>query len=278
MKIAVLLTCYNRKQKTDTCLTSLFESIQDINHKFDTYLVDDNSQDNTSALIKGKYPQIHLLKGNGSLYWAGGMRLAWRTALESGEDYDGFLLINDDVVFESSFWRKIEKTMQHCEQAYTQKGIYVSSTRDKYTGKITYGGHKLKKKLFKHSYYNIKPTNEPQECQLTNANILYVSREVVDTIGILDSMFTHSLADFDYSLTAWKKRFPVLVCPGYGGYCTIDHPQEKFTHATPIRKRIANLYDIKGLALNEYLYYLRKHFCWKAPYTFFILWMRVLFP
>jgi GT2 family glycosyltransferase len=278
MKIAVLVTCYNRKQKTDTCLTSLFESMQNLNHKFDTYLVDDNSQDDTSTLIKEKYPQIHLIEGNGSLYWAGGMRLAWRTALESGEDYDGFLLINDDVVFESFFWGKIEKTMQYCEQVYPRKGIYVSSTKDKYTGQITYGGHKFKKKLFKHSYYNIKPTNEPQECQLTNANILYVSREVVDTIGILDSRFTHALADFDYSLTAWQKGFPILVSPGYGGDCPNDHPEDILSCTIPIRKRIANLYGIKGLSLNEYLYYLRKHFWWKAPYAFFVLWLRAIFP
>jgi GT2 family glycosyltransferase len=279
MKIAVLLTCYNRKQKTERCLDSLLPVVGNIpDHQFDIYLTDDDSEDGTEALVREKYPKIHLIKGKGNLFWAGGMRCAWETALHIEKNYDGFLLINDDVVLDASFWKKIEETMQYAKCTYSQQGIYVSSTKDEVTDRFTYGGHKLRKKLFKHSFYSIEPTDKPQECQLTNANILYVAKNVVDAIGILDTLFTHSLADFDYSLTAWEKRIPVLVCSGYGGYCSNDHPENVLAPTFSLKERVNHLYNIKNLALKEYLYYLKKHFWWKAPYAFLILWGKALFP
>lgn len=276
-RIAVLLTCFNRKNKTDLCLESFFIAIKSVtDFVFDVYLVDDASKDGTALLVKQKYPMVNLIIGSGSLFWAGGMRLAWKTALKTGKEYDGFLLINDDVCFFSSFWYQIDATLKYIKQNYNRSGICVLSTVDEATGMISYGGYKLANKFFKHKTFQVFPMDIPQECHLANANIFYVPNDVVTRIGILDSNFTHSLADFDYTLTAYKKGIPVLVGSDYGGFCMNDHPSK--TIANTLRKRIRDLYDIKGLALNEYLYYLNKHFWWKAPYAFIIHWMKVFFP
>lgn len=275
--IAVLLTCFNRIKKTNECLSSFISAIESIpNYKFDIYLVDDNSQDGTAQLIRERYPIVRIIEGSGSLFWAGGMRLAWETALKSGIDYLGYLLINDDVSFVPTFWDNIIQTNKFAETNYKKCGIYVSSTMDKELGKYTYGGHKFKRMIFKHVFYLIHPSNVPQECQIANANILFVAKNVIDQIGILDSHFTHSLADFDYTLTAHENGFPVLVCPGFGGYCVNDHFENKVQRS--LVERINRLYDIKGLALNEYLYYLKKHFWWKAPYAFLVHWLKALSP
>lgn len=275
--IAVLLTCFNRKKTTDACLESFFSAIGSIsNYTFDIFLVDDASKDGTTAFVNKKYPMVNTIEGDGKLYWAGGMSLAWRTALNSDTDYDGYLLINDDVHFYSSFWTQIDSTIKYSKQNYGCVGICILSTIDDTTGLISYGGYKLANKLFKHRTLKVLPLDIPQECQLANANILYIPAEVVNRIGILDPNFTHSLADFDYTLTAYEKGIPVLVGPNYGGVCVNDHPNKII--ANSIKQRIANLYDIKGLALNEYLYYLKKHFWWKAPYAFLIHWIQAIAP
>jgi len=110
VKIAVSLTCYNRKSKTRDCLQSFYSATSDLqNVLFDIYLIDDNSSDGTAEMIEEEFPEVHLIKGSGNLYWAGGMRLAWTKAIESKIDYDGFLLINDDVVFDTYFWEKLKR-------------------------------------------------------------------------------------------------------------------------------------------------------------------------
>lgn len=277
--IAVLLTCFNRIKKTNECLSSFISAVENFHHyNFSIYVVDDHSSDGTAEMIKEIYPTVNLIMGDGSLFWAGGMRMAWRTALNADKDFDGFLLINDDVFFFDSFWTKIEVTIKYVESNFKKQGVYVLSTIDRDTQTLSYGGYILNNRLFKHSYYLKSPDNQPAECDLTNANILYVAHEVVDEIGILDERFTHSLADFDYALTAKETGFPVLVCPGIGGYCINDHPDDVLSSKIPIRNRIENLYSIKGVALNEYLYYLNKHFRFKAPYAFIVLWLRTLFP
>lgn len=94
MKIAVLLTCFNRKEKTVACLRSLYETYQDSQSSVDVevFLTDDGSSDGTSEAVSSLTPffPLTLLKGDGSLFWRGGMNNSWRTAIKKG-GFDGYL-------------------------------------------------------------------------------------------------------------------------------------------------------------------------------------------
>jgi GT2 family glycosyltransferase len=80
-RIAVLITCHNRRDKTLKCFEALYkqESIEDL--RLQVYLVDDGCTDGTAEAIIAEFPETRILKGSGSLYWCGGMRLAWEEAL-----------------------------------------------------------------------------------------------------------------------------------------------------------------------------------------------------
>jgi len=93
--IAVLLTSYNRVEKTIRCLETFFQQTVPEGLVLDVILVDDNSTDNTGAKVKALFPNVKVLFGSGSLFWVGGMRMAWAEALKT--NYDGYLLLNDDV-------------------------------------------------------------------------------------------------------------------------------------------------------------------------------------
>jgi len=49
-------------------------------------LVDDGSTDGTAAFVAGQYPQVHLVHGDGNLWWGGGMKLGMETALDQGAE------------------------------------------------------------------------------------------------------------------------------------------------------------------------------------------------
>ena len=107
MEIAAIFTCYNRKQKTISCLQSLFDASdlynadKDDNDKvsISVYMTDDACTDGTADAVREKFAErpITIVLGNGSCYWAGGMRLAWRDAINSGNRYAFYLLLNDDT-------------------------------------------------------------------------------------------------------------------------------------------------------------------------------------
>jgi len=275
--IAVLITCHNRKKKTIACLKSLFEAELPSEYKFDVYLVDDSSTDGTSEAVESEFPIVNVIEGNGLLFWAGGMRLAWKTAIKK-QNYDVFLLINDDVRLCVDFLNNFIKTEKHSIKTKRMKGIYSGATIDENTKKITYGGVNIKTNHLIVRLESLFPTEYPQYCKLTNANILWVNKEVVDKIGIFDVRFTHGIADYEYTLRASKKHIPVLLAPNICGFCENDHGNNWKSANISFKERLAYLKSPTGLAYKEYLYYIKKNFPLFLPYSFIMLWLKVLFP
>jgi len=145
--IAVLLTCYNRREKTLACLRSVYTSKELSNHSFamEIYLTDDGSSDNTGKVVAQEYPGVHIISGHGNLYWTGGMRTSWLNALADG-NYDGFLLLNDDTLLNDNCFNQLFETDDLSRRRYDASGIYIGSVIDPRTLKHTYGGSILRNK------------------------------------------------------------------------------------------------------------------------------------
>lgn len=97
MKIAALSCSYNRVKTTSRFLESIVNQEIPDGCTLDVYLLDDNSPDGTGEYVKSFFPTVRIEKGSGALFWAGGMRTLWKRVMAK-EDYDFFLLLNDDVV------------------------------------------------------------------------------------------------------------------------------------------------------------------------------------
>ena len=99
IKIAAILTCFNRREKTVKCLDSLFRAENQYNHSHDSeelcvtvYLTDDACSDGTADAVRGvcKGRELHILQGDGHCYWAGGMLMAWKKALTNNEHWQDY--------------------------------------------------------------------------------------------------------------------------------------------------------------------------------------------
>ena len=73
---AVLLTVFNRKEKTLKCLSRLFAQLPVEDLQIDVFLTDDGCTDGTAEAVENLFPSVHTLKGNGDLYWNRGC--SWR--------------------------------------------------------------------------------------------------------------------------------------------------------------------------------------------------------
>ena len=273
--IAVLVTCFNRKDKTLNCLQSVFSQKDNSGFSLSVYLVDDGF-DGTSEVVKEKYPGIQIAHGNGNLFWAGGMRKAWKNAISSGNKYDFFLLLNDDTILMDT---ALSNMIKDIGKLAKDKVILVGTTLDPSTKTRTYGGHLLKNK-YNSASIKLKPNNEyPQLCDQGNANIMLVSAGVVEDIGILSDSYTHGLADFDYTLRAKKAGIRSYIASAYAGYCKNDHGNNWFNSKKfTLKQRIENLYNVKGLAYKEYLAYTKFHFPLYLPQAWLMLWIKTFFP
>ncbi len=273
IKIAVLLATYNRRDKTLTCLQSLFNQQLKDDTLLEVFLTDDASADGTPQMVQEKFPSVNLFKGSGSLFWAGGMRNTWKEALKSRPDY--YLLLNDDTILNDN---AINALLSYNETHSDQKpAICIGTTKDKISGEISYGGQILYSKNSV-KYYTSFSDTEYLECDMANANIMLVPAGVVTAIGILSDRYTHSIADFDYTLRARKAGYKIIVIPGIIGFCTDDHGNNWKSADTTLAERIKYLKSPKGLAYKEYLYFIKQHFPAHLPAAFIKLWAKTLFP
>lgn len=272
MTIAVLLTTFNRKEHTLACLRSLKRQQLPEGVGLKVFLTDDASKDGTADAVKQYLPDAEVYQGTGSLYWAGGMRHTWQKALRSKADF--YLLLNDDTILLPNAVASLLSASLKNDPA---PAIAVGSTCDEVSGRISYGGWKLRSKWWWKSN-RVEAGDETAACDFANANIMLVPGSVVDKIGILASHFTHSLADYDYTLKAKKAGFKLQVAPRYLGTCTDDHGNNWKPQGTPLKERIQYLKSPKGLAYGEYLKFIGDHFPLSYPSAFCKLWMKTFFP
>jgi GT2 family glycosyltransferase len=237
-------------------------------------LLDDNSSDGTADHVRQLFPTVKVIEGTGSLYWAGGMRTVWNAALKN-DDYDFFLLLNDDVHLSDN---AISQLLAAHKLSKFPQNILLGTVYDDHKKGISYGGHKLKSKVTGYVDTVVPDEKELLEAHVGNANVLMADKGCVDKIGILSDEYIHGLADFDYTLTAIKNGVKVWVAPGYYGYCINDHGKTWMPASAPLKKRIAYLYSPTGLAYKEYLHYAWKHFPLMLPGVFTKAWLKTLFP
>lgn len=267
MKIAVLLTTFNRKQKTIACLQSLQQQSMPKDVVLDVHLTDDASADGTAEAVKANFPGTNVYTGTGNLFWAGGMRQTWKQAIQTNPDF--YLLLNDDTILNENAITVLLDTNDH-------SCISIGSTCDK-SGNLSYGGWKLSSSFFWKNKMVYSDT-EQLTCDFGNANIMLVPARVVERIGILSDRFTHALADFDYTLKASRSGFAVRLAPGFLGSCENDHGNNWKSGKVSLKQRIAYLKSPKGLSYSEYLYFIKNHFPLSYPSAVFKLWMKTLFP
>ena len=272
--IAVLVACYNRKQKTIAFLESLSAQSFFQENSVDIYLLDDGSTDGTSSAVKEQFPFVNILTESGGLYWVIAMIKVWEHAM-SIKSYDLFCLVNDDVLF---FKDSFERLMKNFKQQQSNNGtILVGSTQDPTTKILSYGGYTLNN--IKYSKYSsvIPDKHVSLPCHLGNANFMLVDAITVKKIGIFFP-YIHKFADFDYTFTACKAGVNVLVAPGYYGYCEYDHGNNWLSGDRPLKERINYLYSVKGLSYKDQLIYIKRNFPAGLVTSVIKLWMKTFFP
>ena len=267
--IAVLITVFNRKDKTLECLKHLYrqEGIG-VDYDINVYLTDDGCTDGTSEAIKSLFPDVHIVQGDGSLFWNRGMLAAWKEAAKISFDY--YLWLNDDtILFNDTIIKLINGST-----LFDDKSILIGSTCDSSTNSvITYGGlDKNKNTIFSIDSY--------QKCYYMHGNIVLISKFVFDIVGFNDGYYRHSHGDYDYGLMAQEKGLNVLVCPGFYGTCDIHGSISKWKNPEyPLRERWNAFFKPTGHNPFEFFYFRKKHYgLIPACRTFVTNFIHLIFP
>jgi GT2 family glycosyltransferase len=266
-QLAVIMTCYNRRNTTLACLRALYQQTND----FDVYLTDDGSSDGSAEAIKAEYPEVKIIQGDGNLFWVGGMRLAFGEAIKNQHDY--YLWLNDDTFVEADALSKLLQIHQNLITQGHADSIVVGSTKDPITGKATYGGALKSPKWYSNKFEFLEPSSSPQQCDAMYGNCVLIPKTVVAKVGNIDTAFVHSLGDLDYGLRAGKFGCQIWVAPGYVGTCSKNSIRNSWADTNlNLVERLKKVLQIKGFPLKPWTTFCSRHsgpfwiFYWFLPY------------
>ena len=255
--VTVVLATHNRRSTTMRCLESLLHAADEQTCQLRVIHVDDGSTDGTAEAVHGMLPEAQQILGDGSLYWAGAMRLGLARAYESKPDY--VLWLNDDVVLRESALRSL-LTLSPDPEGPT---IAVAAMRDPSTGHCSYSAVRVQRSWRRTVFTPIEPshTEEWASGDTMNGNLVLVPRGVYERVGGFDPVFCHGMADFDYGLRATRRHgVTVRVSREFLGDCAQNRLSESFRDPTlSLRARWALMMSPKGLPPRQWIHFQRLH-------------------
>jgi GT2 family glycosyltransferase len=208
-------------------------------------VVDDGSTDETGEVLNHWYPDVDVLRADGSLFWTASINMGISHALSLGADK--VMTLNNDTVASPTF---VEKMLDGSRKA--PNSLIGALDVDFVSNKPYYGGEILNWTWSTSKYLLDCLSKEQQkglhETSLFPARGLLIPKTVFDSIGLFDQeRLPHYMADYDFTLTASRCGFKI--------YCNYDavlytYPEEGGDHKIRKAKTWSNywkhLFNIKG--------------------------------
>lgn len=285
MNIAILLTVFNRKEKTLRCLDTIeqkYANPAETKFGIKVFLTDDASTDGTREAIEARqysFP-LQIIAGTGSLFWNGGMISSWKAALADAQDFDGYLWLNDDTEILPNFWDDLYAGDLYAREHYGRPAILVGSTTDLKGERFTYGGFNFASVITLKDVFLVPDGKSYQECQCAHGNITYIPKEVVERMGIFIEDYFHGGSDHDYTYLAYKAGFKLLVLPNYVGRCDNDHNNSSdlgFNRPT-LKERLAYLHSPMGYNFKNALLFQKRCFPYRLPFVYLMGYAKAIAP
>ena len=217
-RIIALATCHNRKDFTLRALQSLIEQSLPDRCKLEICLVDDGCEDGTGEAVRANFPSVKILRGSGSLYWAGGMRFGWDRYVKH-QAFRYLLVFNDDIEITEGAIQTLLCTASEVEKQGSKLFAVVAAFQDLLEDKLNYGGLILKPGIKPLQFHSVVPSSEMQDCDTLNMNFALISKPALEKTDFLSPQFKHAKADFDFGLRLKKTGGRVVLAPGFAGRC-----------------------------------------------------------
>lgn len=247
MTVAVIMTVFNRLDKTKRCLNDLEIALENIDHTY--FITNDGSTDGTTEYLKllSDQSKLEITNGNGQLFWNRGMYVSFEKAL--CEEYDYYLWVNNDTTFYPNMWRLLIEDLSTASKD-NEIVVICGAVRSEFGG-VTYGGTNEKG--------IITPSGKITRCTHINGNCLLIPRSVASLIGNLDYRYEHGLGDFDYGQRIIAAGGVLYSSSDYVGTCEKNSINGTWKDVSlPIRVRIRKMKEKNGQPRESYKIYLRK--------------------
>jgi GT2 family glycosyltransferase len=232
LKVALVIPVYNRREITLQALRSL-SRIDKSGLDVRIVIVDDGSTDGTADAIRGEFPEIELIMGDGALHYAGGTNRGIMAALAWQAEF--ILTMNDDSVFHDQFLQRLIKTAWDNPRSIVGALLLLWDQPHKVfqvgqAWRTLYGGWQIPQHL---TAFNIPSKAFEVECIVGNCVLFPV--EAIRECGLMDEeRFKYGWGDAQYLMRMRRANWTLLVEPKALVWCE-PNTYPRPLHSSPVR-------------------------------------------
>lgn len=207
MTLSIIIVSYNTKELLKKCLRSL-EKV-----KAEIIVVDNNSEDGSSDLIKKDFPEVKVISNKENF----GFAKANNQALRQAQGEFILLLNSDTVVKPKALEELVEFAKQHPEagvigaRLLNPDGSVQPSVFHLPTIKGAVLEYWLKQKGTFEKYFPVD--NDPREVEAVVGAAMLIPKTVIEKVGLLDERYFMYFEDLDYCRRVKHTGFKVYYLP-----------------------------------------------------------------
>jgi GT2 family glycosyltransferase len=217
-KVALVFPIYNKLDYTKKGLAYIYNCFDakgtDI-IPVDIVITDDGSSDGSYEWINANYPNIFLVKGNGNLWWSGGINKAIEFTLKNLK-HEYVLLWNNDIRPDKAYFSNLFDLLKNnnpdtilCSKIYIENQNEIVLSMGGIFNPVT-GDYKLNG----YGQKDNSSLNEPVVVDWFGGMGTSIHRTAFKVVGFFDEKkFPQYHGDSDFALRARKAGFRILACP-----------------------------------------------------------------
>lgn len=234
---------HNRREITLQCLRSL-SGLEPEGIDLRVVVVDDGSTDGTSEAIEKSFPDVQLVRGDGTLWFTGGMNLGIETALAGDPDY--ILSINDDSIFQPDSLRRLVECAEanpHCVVGpllllwdRPHRLFQVSPEWSVLAGGFRHWRHQ--------TVWTVP--DRPWETDIIVGNCVLFPREAIRECGLMNAKRHPHWGDAEYTPRMKRMGWRLLIEPRARVFCQPNDAPPRLREMPPGKMLKALFGDLKG--------------------------------
>jgi GT2 family glycosyltransferase len=266
MKLTVVIVNYNVRYFLEQALLSVRKAIEQLSAE--VYVVDNNSSDDSVAMVKEKFPEFHLIANTDNP----GFSTANNQAIKAAKGEYILLLNPDTLVAEDTFECCINFMDKHPQagglgvRMIDGAGIFLPESKRGFPSPWvafakSFGLARVfpKSPLFNHYHLGYLSETETHEVDVLSGAFMFLRRSVLDEVGLLDEAFFMYGEDIDLSYR--------IVKAGYRNYYL---PETTIVHYKGESTKKGSLNYVKAF-YQAMIIFARKHFQGRQAHLFVLM-------
>jgi hypothetical protein len=203
---AVIVLNWNGAADTRSCLRSLEAARRDWSH---CIVVDNASTDRSVEMVRREFPWAELIEAGGNLGYAGGNNLGMRAALAGGARE--ILILNNDATIDAGTIEPLREAVRR------DPAIGIVGPVVHHANGFSYAGGRLSRRPFRVWEIDdstIAASPDPVDVDYVPGCAMFLGREALDRIGLLDERFFLTWEDTDLGARAIAQGLRCVVVGG----------------------------------------------------------------